>query len=211
MVQNAYKMPEIRSVTVPYGYQLELYNNFSYDEPVEVIKSKATFDQDDFLPCHEITNTDYTNIAFRKISDFEATGHWVQSKYNGDIDTHMQTGYYSVDNAQYWQAQIDIWFYTKNMKFDNVTLSSENLEVELFTIHNALTSRSNTQTVLCEAEDDMAALYQWVVTIDGYTVHTDHFVCRSGAAAWEFPACPDSACEDDQCNSCIEGWQNSNQ
>ena len=65
--------------------------------------------------------------------------------------------------------------------------------------------------ISCESEDNMAALYQWVVTIDGYTIHTDQFVCRKGANAWEFPACPSSACEDDECTICTEGWEKNTQ
>ena len=63
----------------------------------------------------------------------------------------------------------------------------------------------------CESEDNMTALYQWVITMDGYTFHTDNFVYRKGANAWEFPACPASACKDDECTTCIEGWAKNTQ
>jgi len=54
------------------------------------------------------------------------------------------------------------------------------------------------------AEENKAALYQWVVEAGKHIIWTDHFICRSGANAWKFPNCADSACGDDQCEQCID-------
>lgn len=50
----------------------------------EVIRHDAFNSNTDKTGCYDISN-DFTNIVFRKISDFEAEGHWVQSKYNDDF------------------------------------------------------------------------------------------------------------------------------
>ena len=98
----------------------------------------------------------------------------------------------------------------RSTKFNNKTLSEAFHLTEKSDVSDSLDSRYP-MPELCKAEDNMAAYYQWVVTIDGYTIHTDQFVCRKGANAWEFPACPSSACEDDECTICTEGWEKNTQ
>ena len=99
-------MPTIRSVAVPFGFQLELYYDNQYQQVKEVIINGGYTSKN--FGCHDITNIDFTNIALRKLSDFEAEGHWVQSKYNGDIKIDMQPGFYSADGSSIEQTDIDI-------------------------------------------------------------------------------------------------------
>ena len=86
-MQNAdpYHMPTMKSVRVPFGFQLELYHDNQYQKAKEVIRHEAFNSDTDRTGCYDISNIDFTNIGLRKISDFEAEGHWVQSKYNDDF------------------------------------------------------------------------------------------------------------------------------
>lgn len=160
------------------------------------------------LKCQLIDGA-YESIAFRRISEFEGIGYWAQSRYNGDIDFEMQIGYYSDFGASKEQAKSDISFFMRNFSVEGELLTDEFAVAEQQNALLIANSSSKTQKVHCKALDNMAALYQWVIQIDGYTIHTDHFICRQSSIAWEFPSCPDSACEDDQCMVCIEGWKQS--
>ena len=146
-------------------------------------------------------------MRLRKISDYEAKGYWKQSKYNQDINLDMQTGIYSVDDASKEKAQSDIRFYMRDFTCKGASLTSDFFEAEKHTALLSAVADSKTQPVLCAASEGKAALYQWVIEMDGYTILTDHFVCRSGFYANLFPSCPDSACDDDQCDFCIESWK----
>lgn len=136
-----------------------------------------------------------------------AKGYWKQSTYNQDIEKKMQTGIQSDNEVSKGKAQSDISFYLKDINFEEATLTSAFLEAEKHTALFSAVSNSKEQLVLCQASEGKAALYQWVIEMDGYTILTDHFVCRSGIEANLFPSCPDSACEDDQCDICIESWK----
>ena len=43
----------------------------------------------------------------------------------------------------------------------------------------------DSQLVHCKAEENMAALYQWVIQVGEHTIMTDNYVCRTGDGAWE--------------------------
>lgn len=148
-------------------------------------------------------------MELRRVSDYEAKGYWKQSTYNQDIKKKMQTGIQSVDEVSKGKAQSDISFYMKDITFEGATLTSDFFEAEKHTALFSAVADSKEQLVLCQATEGKAALYQWVIELDGYTILTDHFVCRSGIDANLFPSCPDSACEDDQCDICIESWKQS--
>ena len=96
-MQNAslQHLPQIKSVSVPFGFQLELYEDNQYLKPKEVIR--PVYNDIYSMGCHDISSIDFTNIGLRKLKDTEAEGHWVQSKYNGRINNNMQVGFYSAD------------------------------------------------------------------------------------------------------------------
>lgn len=206
---NAHHTDNFQSVQVPPGFELILYDEKKQQGNSRVLRSEGGYlNELGLLKCQQI-NGAYESIAFRRVSEFEGVGYWAQSKYNGNIDFDMQIGYYSANGASKEQAKSDISFFMSEFSFEGELLTEEFAEAEKQNALHIANSTSKTQKVLCEALDNMAALYQWVIQIDGYTIHTDHFICRQSSYAWEFPSCPDSACEDDQCSICIEGWKQS--
>lgn len=96
----------------------------------------------------------------------------------------------------------------QDFTFEGKSLTQEFASEEMINALIAAQLDRGSQSVHCEASSDgKAALYQWVVQFgDKITIMTDHFICRSGANAWEYPQCPHSACLDNQCQSCEAGF-----
>ena len=97
-LKNAQQGP-FSSVVVPPGYELELYSKSRFQGESRIIRSNKFMDDLGLLECHEISDEEYESLAFRRISNFEAEGMWMQARYNGDIDFKMHTGYYKANDA----------------------------------------------------------------------------------------------------------------
>ena len=100
----------------------------------------------------------------------------------------------------------EIEYYMQDLVFDGQTLSKEFASEEKTDVLLAAELTSVSLNMSCPASYGKSALYQWVVQVAGHTVKTNHMLCRSGEQAWEYPQCAPSACLDDQCKSCEEGW-----
>ena len=132
---------------------------------------------------------------------------WVEH-YMGAEGSNFKiiTGCESIDDQACERS--DIEFYMRDIAYEGSTLSDKFFKTEK---NNALASMiqpRSIQEVYCEPEDDRAVLYQWVIQINGYAIRTNQTICRTGEADMLSPACPDSACEDDECDLCLESWKN---
>ena len=127
------------------------------------------------------------------------------TSYNGDLNVSMQTGLVGSESDSK-QALADIEAFMETMSFEGQTLTSEFAAEEKTNALLAMQLSRGSQQVHCEAEEGSAALYQWMVKVGQYTIMTEHFICHTGVNAREYPLCPQSACLDEQCQICEEGY-----
>ena len=119
----------------------------------------------------------------------------------------MNTGCYKDDNEPclQMQAESDIEFYMTNVFFEGAKLEKTFYDFEKLTAQSTIAPDSSSAD--CKSEDGEAALYQWRIDFKGFYLLTDHYICREGEGAHLLPACPLSACEDDECDLCVESWK----
>lgn len=162
------------------------------------------------MECHNIEGsigTDGTegnigSLEFRKTLTNVAQGRWIQSSYNADINLSMETGVRGDQD----QVASKIRNFMHVFHFEGKSLSEAFTREEIAKTLYAVEVDRGTQNVHCRASDGKAALYQWIVQFgDDITIMTDHFICLSGANAWEYPKCPQSACLDGDCKVCEDG------
>ena len=77
---------------------------------------------------------------------------------------------------------------------------------------NAMNSSANkTVKVNCKANnvEQGVSIWQWISTSNDQSskVLTDHTVCRYGDLFNTEPACPYSACANDDCSVCADDWK----
>lgn len=191
------------SVMIPPGYEVVTYEDGEFVVQNDLFAPKDFLTIDGQQECHNLKEN-LESLQFRKTHTTEAYGQWVQSSYNADIRLSMGTGVNGDLDPQSVVSELE--YFMQKFTFKKRALSSEFASEEMLnTLLTAQLGYSN-QDVFCKASDEMAALYQWVVKFGEITIMTNHFICRSGPDAWNYPNCPHSACLDEQCQECEEGY-----
>lgn len=160
-----------KSITVPIGYQLEIYEG----EEQLVIRNDG-FQNDLGMPeCHDVELSRESLIVFSRITDtdYMAEGRWERASH----DFNMNVGVYS-ESLSREQIKHYINTFMKGMTFEGETLNDKLFEAQKHTALTTAITPNYTQYVECEGEDPRE-IYQWVIVFEeNFALYTDHFICR---------------------------------